>query len=270
MARGWLATPAMAGFLQDLRHTLRMLARAPVFVAVVVLTLAIGIGANTAIFSVVRGVLLRPLPFPGSDRIVRIYDHWNHVPAGAVSVLELVDYRAQLNQIQQISGYDYSGGNLTGGGTPERITMGEGTASLFPMLGVQPVLGRVFANDEDQVGHEQVAMLTYGFWQRRFGGDAHVVGQTLRIDGRPYTVTGVLPADFGLGADVQMWVPLSFIPELYTEAERGSHFMQVLARLAPGATLAQAQADLDVVGARLRSQHAKDYPADAGWNPMAV
>jgi len=107
----------MAGFLQDLRHTLRMLARAPGFVAVVVLTLAVGIGANTAIFSVVRGVLLRPLPFPDSDRIVRIYDHWNNTPQGAVSVPELVDYRAQLQQIQQISAYDQSTGNLTGVGT---------------------------------------------------------------------------------------------------------------------------------------------------------
>jgi hypothetical protein len=126
----------MAGLLQDLRHTLRMRARPPGFVAVVVLTLAIGIGANTAIFSVVRGVLLRPLPFADSSRIVRIYDHWNHnhLPRGPVSVPELVDYRAQLQQIQQISAYVESGGNLTGGGTPDRISIGMGTASLFPML----------------------------------------------------------------------------------------------------------------------------------------
>jgi putative ABC transport system permease protein len=260
----------MSGFLQDLRHTMRMLLRAPGFVAVVVLTLAIGIGANTAIFSVVRSVLLRPLPFPESGRIVRIFDHWNQSPRGSVSVPEILDFRVQVDQLQQISAYIYSGGNVTGDGTPERITMGQGTASLFPMLGVQPALGRVFTSEEDQEGHEQVALLTYGFWQRRYGGDSRVLGRTLRIDGRTYTVVGVLPAGFQLGVDVQLWVPLSFDPALRSEKKRGQHSMKVLGRLAPGATMAQAQADLDVVGARLRAAHPKNYPSDSGWNPIAV
>ena len=260
----------MSGLVSDLRHTLRMLARAPGFVAVVVLTLAIGIGANTAIFSVVRGVLLRPLPYPESNRIVRVFDHWNQFPRGSVSVPELFDYRAQLEHVREISAYVYQGGNLTGDGQPERITMGRGTSSLFPMLGVQPALGRVFASDEDQEGHEQVAMLTYGFWQRRYGGDKNVLHRTLHIDGRPYAVVGVLPASFQLATDVQLWVPMSFDPEIRSEKRRGSHFMKVLGRLAPGATLTQAQADLDVVGARLRAAHPNNYPGDAGWNPIAV
>ena len=260
----------MSGFLQDLRHTMRMLLRAPGFVAVVVLTLAIGIGANTAIFSVVRSVLLRPLPYPESGRIVRLFDHWNQFPRGSVSVPEMFDYRAQVEHVQQISAYVFAGGNLTGDGTPERVMLGKGTASLFPMLGLQPALGRVFASEEDQEGHEQVAMLTYGFWQRRYGADAHVLGKTLRIDGRPYTVVGVLPPGFQLGVDVQLWVPLAFDPEIRSEKRRGSHFMKVLGRLAPGATMAQAQADLDVVGSRLRAGHPNNYPGDAGWNPIAV
>jgi len=260
----------MSGLLRDVRHALRVLARAPGLVTVVALTLAIGIGANTAIFSVVRGVLLRPLPYPQSDRLVRVFDHWNLFPRGSVSVPELFDYRAQLTQLEQVSAYINASGNLTGDGAPERVAMGRGTASLFPLLGVRPVLGRLFLPEEDQEGHEQVALLTYGFWQRRFGRDTHVVGRWLRIDGLPYLVVGVMPRGFSLGREVDLWTPLSFDATLRSEQRRGAHFLRVLARLRPGATMAQAAADLDVVGARLRAQHPDKYPSDAGWNPVPV
>src|SRR5262245_37508207 len=195
----------MSGFLQDVRHALRLLARAPGFVAVVVATVAIGIGANTAIFSVVRGVLLRPLPYPQSDRLLRIFNHWKILPKASVSVPELFDYRAQLTQIEGVSAYNWASGNLSGDGPPERVAMGRATSSLFPLLGVNPILGRRFTADEDQEGHEQVALLTHGFWQRRFGADPRAVGRTLRIDGLPYIVVGVLPSAFELGRSVDLW-----------------------------------------------------------------
>src|SRR5262249_28648943 len=162
------------------------------------------------------------------------------------------DYRAQLTQIEGVSAYTFANGNLTGDGPPERIAMGCGTSSLFPLLGVNPVQGRRFTTDEDQEGHEQVALLTHGFWRRRFGGDPRAVGRSLRIDGLPYVIVGVLPPEFDLNRAVDLWTPLSFDAAMRSEERRSGHSLKVLARIKPGASAAQAQADLDVVGARLR------------------
>jgi predicted permease len=175
-----------------------------------------------------------------------------------------------MHRIEQISAWQWASGNLTGDGPAERVAMGRGTSSLFSLLGTRPLIGRLFAPEEDQHGHDQVAVLTDGFWQRRFAGDSRVLGRTVRIDGTPFVIVGVLPRAFTLGRDVDLWIPLSFDPIALTEDRRGSHFLKVLGRLAPGVTLEQAKAELDLVGARLRSEHAHNYPSDAGWNPIAV
>src|SRR5262249_49177048 len=163
-----------------LRHAARLFVRAPGFAAVVVLMLAVGIGGNTAIFSVIRGVLLAPLPYRDPERVVQVFGESEVFGRGSVSVPEYLDYRAQTSRPPRRAGlaaWSVLTGNLVGGGPPERVSIGAATASFFPLLGVDPQLGRSFEPEEEQVGHDQVVVLTHGFWQRRFGGDPGIVGR---------------------------------------------------------------------------------------------
>src|SRR5262245_58077278 len=172
----------MRGFWRDVRHAARLFARAPGFAAVVVGMLAVGIGGNTAIFSVIRGVLLAPLPYRDPGRLVQLFGRSDDSPHWSVSVPEYLDYRTQATRLEALAAWKVLTGNLVGGGRPERVSIGAGTASLFPLLGVPPVLGRSFDPEEDQVGHDQVVVLTHAFWQRHFGGDPGVVGRSVQID----------------------------------------------------------------------------------------
>ena len=250
---------------QDLRYSARMLRKSPGFSFIAVLTLALGIGANTAIFSVVNTVLLRPLPYPDSDRLVRLWVnlHRPGLEESVSSAPELIDYRAESRSFERIAGYTWRGFNLTGDDAPERIVGARASTDLFPLLGVSPVLGRWFLTEEERPGGDTVVIVSYGLWQRRFGGDPDIVGRTLLLDGKPFTVVGVMPAGFEFPfRDISVWQPLAFDDEEINE--RGSHGFEVIGRLRPDVTLPQAQAEMNSVSDRLRARYPGDYTEGLG------
>ncbi|HLL45619.1 MAG TPA: ABC transporter permease, partial [Longimicrobiaceae bacterium] len=186
----------MDDLLHDLRHAARMLRRSPAFTAVAVLTLALGIGAATVIFSVVDAVVLRPLPFAEPERLVRV---WETTPAGddfAVSAPNYLDFRERSRAFAEMAAYRPRSFSLTGAGEPERLEGFAASHTLFRLLGATPALGRTFTADEDRPGGERVAVVSHGLWRRRFGGDPEMVGRQVVLDGERYTVTGVLPPGF--------------------------------------------------------------------------
>jgi putative ABC transport system permease protein len=256
---------------QDLRFAGRQLAKSPGFTFVAVLTLALGIGATTAIFSVVYGVLLRPLPYPQPERLVRAFAVGPEGQLrGAFSPPNLLDYRAASRALSGLSGYHGGTLNLSGdGGEAERLPTAWVNANYFSVLGTRPLAGRTFAPGEDRPGSPRVAILSEEIWRRRFGGDRQVVGRSLTLSGEPYQVIGILRHGerYPFGTDV--WVPLVFTP---TEmAQRGAVFLGALGRLAPGATLKAGQAEASVVGRRLRDQFPEDnkgYIEDMTLVPM--
>lgn len=240
--------------LTDFRYAVRQLHRRPGFAAVAVLTLALGIGANTAIFSVVNTVLLRPLPYAQPDRVVAVWNAFDGREDYSLSAPELIDYRREIRSFEHLAAYDVTDANLTGDGPPERLSIARVTASLFSALGVDAAVGRTFVADEDVPGQDDVVVLGHGLWQRRFGGDPSVVGRAVRLDGRSRRVVGVMPATFRLPQDfeaedaTQLWVPLAL--DLENLGGRGSHGLDAVARLRPGASLAEANAELRVVAQR--------------------
>jgi putative ABC transport system permease protein len=241
----------MDAFRADLRYALRQLTRRPGFALVAVLTVGLGIGANTAIFSVVRAVLLTPLPYRAPDRVVTLWNHWTGWDRTWLSEPEVMDYRRGVPALSDLAAYTTGSVNLTGGGSPERVPSGVVTGNVFRALGVGAVVGRTFGAAEDRPGHDDVVVLSWGLWQRRFGGDASVVGTTIQVDGRPRLVLGVLPRGFRLPIDFQtdrpseLWTPLALNPD--SLGGRGSHYLYAVARLAPGAAARQADAELDAV-----------------------
>ena len=259
----------MHGVAQDLKVAVRTLLRNPGFAAAVVLTLALGIGANTAIFSVVRGVLLRPLPYGEPDRLVRIFSSWRQFPRGAVSAPEYRDYRRELRHISPIAAWAFGEGNLSDGGASEHLLIGRCTASLLPVLGLLPALGRWFSEGEEQPGQDRVAVLTHALWKRRYGGDPSTVGRAVLIDGQPYRIVGVLP-DVALPASFDLWVPLALRPDQLSETARPAHFLRTVGRIAPGSTIGRAQAELDLLAGRLRAEHPAVYAPGAGFGISAV
>jgi putative ABC transport system permease protein len=238
-------------FLQDLRFALRTLVKQPGFTLVALLTLALGIGANTAIFGIVNAVLLRPLPYHEPDRVVLLWSHWTNWAKTWLSEPELADYQQQVRSLEHVAGFDSTSFNLTGGGEPLRVRAAQVQAEIFAALGAQPIAGRVFTADEDRPGREHVVMLTEGLWRSQFGSDPSIVGRTIQLDATPFTVVGVLPAALRLPLDyasrtfTQVWVPLAL--KSPDPQERGNHGLNALGRLAPGVTLTQAQAEIDTV-----------------------
>ena len=242
----------------DLRYGLRMLTKNPAFTAIAVLALALGIGANTAIFSVVNAILLRPLPFKNPDELVMVWENATHqgFPKNTPSPANFLDWREQNTVFTGISAMATRSFNLTGVGEPERLDGRRVSANIFDLLGVRPILGRTFVAEEDQPGM-RVALLNEMLWKRRFGSDPSVIGRALMLNGESYTVIGVLPRNvrlpgFGNWHD-QIWVPLAFPPEEATA--RGSHFLQAIARMKPGVTLEKAQAEMETIAARLAQQY---------------
>ncbi len=246
----------MKNLLQDMRYGFRMLLKRPGFTAIAVLTLALGIGANTAIFSVVNGVLLRPLPFAESDRLVRVYE--KRLKLGRlrnpVSAPDFFDWRSQNQVFEEIAAYTEWNTNLTGGEEPERVAGTVSTAALFSVLGVQPALGRAFLPEEDQPNANRVVLLSHGLWQRRFGADPGVVGKPIVLNGVNFTVIGVMPSGFEFPfKETELWAPLGLDPA--DPGGRGGHFLDVVARLKPGVTLQQAQSNMDVIAGELEKQY---------------
>jgi len=254
----------MERLIQDVRYGGRMIWKRPGFAAVVLLTLALGIGANTAIFSVVNAVLLKPLPYRNAERLVWVAGNVRGgTDRASVSPPDYVDYRAQNTVFEEFATSTSVPNpvNLTGAGEPERLTGARVTANYFRAFGVEPALGRVFGADEERAGPAQVAVLSDGLWRRRFGGDPSVVGKTLTLDGRAVTVVGIAPPEFQYPADTELWLPLDFSdPEMEI---RAAHFLRPIGLLKKGVTLEQARAETDLIARRLEEQ----YPeTNEGWS----
>jgi len=249
-------TDLLLDFLNDLRYAVRLQRKNPGFTIVAVIALALGIGANTAIFSVVNTVLLNPLPYKEPERLVLAWEEnaKQGYPQDTPTAANFIDWRNQNQVFEGMAAFTPTSFNLTGSGDPERLIGRRVSASLFPLLGVDPRLGRVFTAEEDQPNSERVVLLSYRLWQRRFGGDAGIVGKTLTLDGKGYRVVGVMPSRFQFPTVFDdVWVPIAFSPR--EAANRDAHFLQVLARLKPGVTLTQAQADMSTIATRLQQQY---------------
>lgn len=247
----------LESLLQDVRFGLRMLRKNPSFTTVAVITLALGIGANTAIFSVVQSVLLRQLPYEHPDKLVEVWNTYlPQFPQFALSGADFNEWRAQVKSFAQMAAYwsvpaDF---NLTGEGEPARVEITYASSNLFSTLGVRPVVGRGFVAAEDRPGAPRIAMLSYKLWESHFGGDSAVAGRTLTLNGQNYTLVGVLPADFPLVPWADVWLPMGLIDpnDLNT---RVYHDFNVIARLAPGATIQQAQAEMTTLEQRQAEAH---------------
>jgi len=234
--------------MKDIRYGVRGLWKRPGFTAIAVLTLALGIGANTAIFSVVNAVLLRPLQFRDPEQLVMIWEDaaWIGFPRNTPAPANYVDWKNQTQSFADVAATAEWTFNLTGDGNPERVAAYGVTANFFPLFGVSPALGRGFTPDDDRPGAHKVAVLSHELWQARYGSDAQIINRDIQLDGEKYTVVGVMPAGFQFfESDVRLWVPLALDAERL--ANRGSHYLKVIARMKPGVTLTQAQADVSAV-----------------------
>jgi len=247
----------IGSLLQDIRYGIRTLGKNPGFTAVAVLTLALGIGANTAIFSVVENVLLRPLPYPQPGNLVQIWNTYPpQAPRAGLSPGDYADWRQQNASFSEMGGYAHisQGFNLTGEGEPQRVLGSYASAGLFPLLGIHLAAGHYFVEEEDRAGSSPVVILSHHLWQSRFGGDPAVVGRTITLDNQGYRVTGVLPADFRLLRWPDLWMPFGQYGDDLTEHVH--HSFIGVARLKPGVTLAQARDEM----ARLNQQETIQYP----------
>jgi putative ABC transport system permease protein len=244
----------MGAALQDLRYAIRLLWKKPGFTAIALLALALGIGANTAIFSVVNAVLLNPLPYEDPDQLVWVWGRFHLGNQASVSPPDFLDYRAQNQSFEYFAAMTAFGSfNLTGGAEPERIPGASVTTDFFQALGVRPILGRTFSSEESESGRERVAVIGQGLWQRRFGADPAAVGQSLTLDGKNFTVIGVAPTNTAMPQRAEIWVPL--VLEGREMQVRRFHFLRPIARLKAGVTIDQAQADLDRVAGALEKQY---------------
>ncbi len=242
----------MQTLFQDLRYAGRMLAKTPGFTAIAILTLALGIGANSAIFSVVNAVLLRPLMYKDSERLIRLYEGLPQGGTGSVSVPNLKDWREQTNAFSQIAAYQWGNFNLSAQDQPERIIGANVSSEFFDVLGTQTQLGRTFQKGEDQAGSNRVVVLGDKLWRQNFGADPNIVGKNIPIGGENFSVIGIMPPQFKFFAS-QIWVPLVFTERQL--ASRGSHAFNVLGRLKPEHTLAQAQEEMTSIARRLEQQY---------------
>ena len=252
----------MDAFIKDIRYGVRSLLKRPSLTIIAVVTLAIGIGANSAIFSVVNALLIKPLPFPELDRVVAVWEKQpsHGVVHNEVSMANYLDWRTQNQTFERLALYRWWSTNLTGGESPERIQGFLVTGNFLDVLGVKPLLGRTFSPEEDQPGKGAVAILTHALWQRRFGADPDIVNKTITLNGLTRTVIGVMPQGFNYPSSVEVLAPLVITPEM--ARSRQNHSYYVVGRLKPKASLASAQADLDAIAARLEKEYAE---SNTGW-----
>ncbi len=264
----------MGALLQDIRYGLRGLAKSPGFTAVALLSLAIGISANTAIFSIVNTLLLRPLPYKGADRLVIL---WNRSPGLGItedwfSTAQYFDIKTEHHGFEDVAIAIGGNENLTGDGKPERVGTIHVSSNLLPMLGVEPARGRLFVSSEDAKGSAGTAILGYGMWVRRYGSDPHVLGKSLTINGAAYQVIGILPRSFSLPREVlptlggaeqaEILLPLPLAPDAAQNRDHEDY--NIIGKLKKGVTPQQAQAEMDTITARLRQDHPANYPPNGG------
>jgi predicted permease len=255
---------------QDVRYGLRVLLKSPVFTAVAVLSLALGIGANTAIFSVVNGILFRPLPYPDSERLVAVWhtppqESFPGLDRFSVSPANYLDWREQSRSFEQIAAYEYAGFSLSTSSDPVPVTGAAVSADFFSALRSPAARGRTFTAEEEQEGRNQVVLLSHGLWQRAFGADPSLVGRTVTLNSRSYTVVGVMPAGFQFPQEVELWVPLAW--DAQQRHVRSIHDSLVVARLKPGVSLEQAQAEMSTISSRLEQQYPED---NKGWGARVI
>ena len=246
----------METLIKDIRYGVRGLLKRPGFTVIALITLALGIGANTAIFSVVNAVLLRPLQFRDPEQLVVVWEEASFAgfPTNTPAPANYVDWKNQNQSFVDMAAAASSSFNITGDGEPERIAANSVNANFFQLFGVQPLLGRGFLPEEDRPGGNKVAVLSYSLWQSRYGGDRGIINREILLNGEKHTVVGVMPAGFQfLENDVRLWVPLALDQEEL--ANRGGHYLQVIARLKPGVALSQAQADMNGVMRRIAVDH---------------
>ncbi|MEJ2203416.1 MAG: ABC transporter permease [Gemmatimonadota bacterium] len=255
--------------LRDVRYGLRQLRRAPVFTVIAVMTLALGIGANTAVFSVLNGVLLRPLPYAAPERLVMVTSAFPTMDFDRfwISPPEYFELREWNQAFKDVGGYRTGSAAIETLDQPLRVTSAVATWSLFPTLGVQAVRGRTFSPEEDLPGAEPVVLISHGLWERAFGGDPGIIGSSVRVSGQPRTVVGVLPEDFDVeDAAVDVWTPTNIDPSDHVN-RRGNHFLNVVARLADGVTLERAQADLDRLELRWQEEYGDTHAPSPDFHP---
>lgn len=239
----------------DVRYAIRMLAKSPAFTFIAVLTVGLAIGANSAIFSVVDAVLLRPLPYPHSEQLVRIFGKQPTLDEAPTSPANFLEWRAENQVFTRIATWNGQGFNLTGTDKPERVIGARVSGDMFQLLGVQPALGRDFTAEEDREGADRVVILSYDFWKQRFAGDPNAISQTITLSDQTYTIVGVMPRGFGFpNTRAQIWTPVAF--NAAERATRDTNYIDVVARLKPGVSLEQAQANMNAVA----QSQAQRYP----------
>jgi putative ABC transport system permease protein len=260
--------------IRDMRYALRGIRSKPGFATAIVLTLALGIGATTAIYSVVEAVILRPLPYADSDRVVMVWNHWTNWPRTWLSEPEVHDYAERTDVFQSFAGYSAGAANLTSGdGDPERIQMGVVQASFFAATGARPLAGRVFTKEEDVPNGPRVVVLGESIWRRRFGADRSIVGKNIEMNGRQVQVIGILPEDFRLptqfaGRHAEAYLPIQLGPK--NEDDRGSHYLSAVARLRPGITVAQAQSRITAYIEQFKRDNKDVYGAEFGIDLLPI
>ena len=266
----------MESLRQDLRFGVRMLVNNPSFTLIAVITLALGIGANTAIFSVVNAVLLRPLPYKDAGQLVAVWEVQPKTNQANFSPAEFLDYQAQNHSFTEMAAYRFMYFTLTGQGEPEQLGGMIVSANFFSLLGVTPARGRVFQPEDGRAGAGRVAIISYDFWQQRFGGDPNAIGKALTIGGEPVTLIGVMPRGFQDTSQInehQIWLnPHNVVPDWHPNSTvdvlsiRETGFLRVVARLKPNVMLPQAQTDLDTIAAQLQQQ----YPRPSGHGARVI
>jgi putative ABC transport system permease protein len=251
----------METLLKDIRYGFRLLIKKPSFTFIVVVTLALGIGINTAIFTVVDAALIRPLHYKEPDRLVHIWEtnRQQEFNEREASYPDYLDYKNHTQTLEDVAGYAMGSFTLTGRDAPERIQGAQVTANFFSVLGVSPIEGRAFSPGEDNSAADRVAMLSYRLWQSRFAGDAGLVGQTITLNGNPFTVVGILPRDFSYApvGEAEIWTALR--PSRTQLERRYQHWLRTIARLKPGVTLDEARADMETVAARIAGEHPESH-----------
>ncbi|HEY0729277.1 MAG TPA: ABC transporter permease, partial [Pyrinomonadaceae bacterium] len=241
----------MDAFLNDVRYAFRNLIKRPAFTLIAAITLALGIGANTAIFSSFYALLLKPLPFSELNNVVAVWDSYptRGVTRNEVAMANYLDWQSQNQSFEQLALYRWWSANLTGIDPPERIQAFLITANFLDAVGVKPSMGRNFTADENQPGKDAVAILTHGLWQRRFGGDPNIVGKTITLDGTARTIVGVMPERFKYPSNAELYSPIAITPRMAGNRQFNTSY--VVGRLKPGASVQSAQADIDAITARL-------------------
>src|SRR2546423_9417559 len=259
--------------LKDIRFAFRQLLKQPAFTLIAVVTIALAIGANTAVLSLVNALLIRPLPYQAPNHLVLLWERFP--PQGLeripVSAPEYLDYEKQLTSFEKIGAFNYAAYNLTTGDIPERVSGAVVSPSLFPLVGVEPIRGRLFTKDEGAEGRDDVAIISARLWQRRFNSDPTIVGNKILLNGRPHTVVGIMPAKFDFplplfnvqgsrfASRADIWKPIAFTKDEL--AARYARSYGVIGRLRPGISGAQAQAEIDTTTANFRQTNPKNYPA---------